>query len=166
MTLGDIVKELSLHHSQDAQAIANAALTILEGKQSEIRSICKSWGVQRKRNNAAGNHGERPDATLKQELKTVLIKRTMELKRKSISAKHGIREAVSSSSDATERTAPEFALQDAVADALQRIRATTQNLPIMARVVDHACNSQACISHRIATMCLGANWKTTADFLQ
>lgn len=163
MTLDDVVTELSLHHSQDAQAIANAARTILEGKQTEIRSICKSWGVQRKGNNAAGNYGNRPVATLKQELKTVLIKRTMELKRKSVSARHDVREAGSSNSDATERTAPEFALEGAVADALQHIRATTQNLPIMARVVDHACNSQACISHRIATMCQGANWKTTAD---
>ena len=60
MTLDDVVTELSLHHSQDAQAIANAARIILEGKQTEIRSICKSWGVQRKGKNAAGNYGNRP----------------------------------------------------------------------------------------------------------
>jgi hypothetical protein len=153
MTLDDIVTELSLHHSQDAQAITNAARTIMEGKQSEIRSLCKRWDVQRKGKNATGNYGkDRPNATLKQELKTVLIQRTMELKRKSVAAEHDVREAASSNSDATKRTGPEFALQDAVADALQRIRATTQNLPMMARVVDHACSSQTCISHRITTM--------------
>ena len=81
MTLDDVVTELSLHDSRDAQAIANLARTILEGKQAEIRSICKSWGVQRKGINAAGNYGNRSDATLKQELKTMLIKRTMELKK-------------------------------------------------------------------------------------
>ena len=114
------------------------------------RKSCKPWGVQRKGKNAAGNYSNRPDATVKQELKTVLIKRTMELKRKSVAAKHDVREAASSNSDATERIGPEFALEDAVADALRRIRATTQNLPIMARVVDqkHYVYCRGCEKHR------------------
>ena len=48
------------------------------------------------------------------------------------------------------RFGPEFALEDAVADALRRIRATTQNLPIMARVVDqkHYVYCRGCEKHR------------------
>ena len=41
----NVVTELSFHHSQDAQAIAIAARTILDGTQSEIYTLSLDHGV-------------------------------------------------------------------------------------------------------------------------
>ena len=37
------------------------------------------------------------------------------------------------------------------------------DIEILARGVDHACHSQQCISHRVATMCGEAKWKISTD---
>ena len=163
MTLDDVVTELSLHDSQDAQAITNAVWIIQEGKQSEIRKFCQPWGVQLREKKASGKQGNRPDHILKQELKIVLTKRTIQLKNQSCNSKRDVKDATSPGGTATEHARADFAFEDAVADALQRIKASSPNLQIMARVVDHACHSETCISHRIAAMCREASWKTSVD---
>jgi hypothetical protein len=139
---GEAFKTLYAH----AQKLQNA-------DQKQIREMCKPYGVAL----TAKKHGKWPkrlDADLKQDIQEKLIERARVLSTRPASAEHG---------DATERAGPEFDFEDAVADALRRINAVTQNLQIIARVVDHACHSQTCISNRVATMCREANWKTSAD---
>jgi len=163
MPMDDIVTELALQQTDDAQAVTSAVRIIQEGKQSEIRKLCKPWGVQLREKKASGKQGYRPDDILKQELKIVLTKRTIQLKSQSDQSKRDVKEATSPGGTATEHARAEFAFEDAVADALQRIRTSNPNRQIMARVVDHACHSETCISHRIAAMCREASWKTTVD---
>ena len=50
-----------------------------------------------------------------------------------------------------------------MAEALQRIKAFSGRIQILVRIVDHACHSQHCISHRVAVMCQQAAWKTSQD---
>jgi hypothetical protein len=163
MPMDDIITELSLHQTDDAQTVTSAARIILEGKQDEIRKLCKPWGVLRKKKNEVGKYANRPNATLKNELEVVLTKRTMELKRESNEVKHDVKEVDSTGGAAIEHAGTEFVLEESLTDALHRIRDIGGGLQILARVVDHACHSESCISHRIATMCREASWKTSVD---
>jgi len=163
MPVDDIVTELALQQTEDAQAVTSAVRIIQEGKQSEIRKLCQPWGVPLREKKASGKQGNRPDHILKQELKIVLTKRTIQLKNQSGNSKRDVKDATSPGGTATEHARADFAFEDAVADALQRIKASSPNLQIMARVVDHACHSETCISHRIAAMCREASWKTSVD---
>ena len=86
MPMDDIVAELASQQTDDAQAIASAARIIREGKQAEIRKLCKPWGVQLREKKASGKYGNRPDDILKNELKIVLTKRTIQLKSESHSS--------------------------------------------------------------------------------
>lgn len=83
MSMDDILTELALQQTDDAQAITSAVRIIQEGKQSEIRKLCKPWGVQLREKKASGKQGNRPDDILKQELKIVLTKRTIQLRSQS-----------------------------------------------------------------------------------
>ena len=56
-----------------------------------------------------------------------------------------------------------FSIEGAMAEALHRIKSVDGDIEILARVVDHACSSQQCISHRVATMCGEAKWKISTD---
>ena len=64
---------------------------------------------------------------------------------------------------ATERANVEFSIEGAMAEALHRIKSVDGHIEILARVVDHACHSQQCVSHRVATMCGEAKWKISTD---
>ena len=75
------------------------------------------------------------------------------------------------SSSATERAASvatghakvEFSIEDAIAETLHRIKSIDAHIEILVRIVDHACHSQQCVSHRVATMCTEAKWKMSTD---
>ena len=64
---------------------------------------------------------------------------------------------------ATERANVEFSIEGAMAEALHRIKSVDGHIEILARIVDHACHSENCISHRVAAMCREANWQTCAE---
>ena len=63
-------------------------------------------------------------------------------------------------SAATEHGRANFSFEDAVVDALRRLTDASKDVDIMARIVDHACHSQNCISYRVAAMCREARWHT------
>ena len=67
------------------------------------------------------------------------------------------------SSAATERANVEFSIEGAIAEALHRIKSVDEHIEILARIVDHACHSHQCVSHRVATMCGEAKWKISTD---
>ena len=46
---------------------------------------------------------------------------------------------------------------------LQQLRIVATGVPIMARIVDHACASEECISHKIAAMCSQTGWIVTKE---
>ena len=71
--------------------------------------------------------------------------------------------AETSVSVATERANVEFSIEDAMAEALHRIKSVDGHIEILARIVDHACHSQQCVSHRVATMCREAKLKIATD---
>ena len=56
MPMDDIVAELASQQTDDAQAITSAARIIREGKQAEIRKLCKPWGVQLREKKASGKY--------------------------------------------------------------------------------------------------------------
>jgi len=128
MPVDDIVTELALQQTEDAQAVTSAVRIIQEGKQSEIRKLCQPWGVPLREKKASGKQGNRPDHILKQELKIVLTKRTIQLKNQSGNSKRDVKDATSPGGTATEHARADFAFEDAVADALQRIKASSPNL--------------------------------------
>ena len=64
---------------------------------------------------------------------------------------------------ATEHAKVEFSIEDAIAETLHRIKSIDAHIEILVRIVDHACHSQQCVSHRVATMCREAKWKISTD---
>ena len=75
MSMEAIVTALGALPTEDARAVVLAAQLVLNGKQQDIRKLCKPWGVQL----TAGKR-HRPMETIKQELELSLSKRAMELK--------------------------------------------------------------------------------------
>jgi len=68
---------------------------------------------------------------------------------------------VAAGSMATEHARAEFCLEGAMAETLQCIKAISGDTAILVRVVDHACHSEQCVSHRVVAMCRAAKWKTS-----
>ena len=75
MSMEAIITALGALPTGDARAVVLAAQLVLNGKQQDIRTLCKPWGVQL----TAGKR-HRPMETIKQELEMSLSKRAMELK--------------------------------------------------------------------------------------
>jgi len=126
----------------------------------------------------------RPMETIKQELKMALTKRAMMLKSETeasaggvatehaeteVRADDALAETHRSSiqvvveSPATEHASAEFCLDSAMAETLHRIKALHGDIEILVRVVDHACHSEQCVSHRVVAMCREAKWKISGD---
>ena len=176
----DIVTEWRRRSSSDdARDLVNAAQTVLKGSQKDIRDLCKSWGVQLRI-----QQRYRPTGTLKQELKTALIKRAMKLKSETeasaggaateraeiqVRAGDALAEAprspiqVAAESTATEHAGAEFCLEAAIVGTLRSLSAIHGDSEILVRVVDHACHSEQCISHRVAAMCREAQWNVSEE---
>ncbi len=87
----------------------------------------------------------------------------MELKSKRDDAKRDVKEGASTRGAATEHAETEFRVDDAFAETLRSLHAINTQAPILTRVIDHACSSEQCISHRVVAMLRQAQWKLTAD---
>ena len=131
----------------DAEKLRNA-------KQHELRTLCKPWGVTLHAKNAQGLYSQRGDEELKLDIRNQMIQRARELQRQRSTATHR---------PATELANAEFDVEGAVAEVMHDLDAISNETHIMARVVDHACGSQDCISQRIVAMCREAKWQTLAD---
>ena len=83
-----------------------------------------------------------------------LTNQAMELKSETVDSAGGA---------ATERAETEFHVDNALAETLRSLQAIDTQSPILIRVIDHACSSEHCISHRIVAMLRRAHWKTAAD---
>ena len=126
----------------------------------------------------------RPMDTIRQELKMALTKRAMKLKNESeasagaaatehaeteVRADDALAETprssiqVAAESTATEHASAEFCLEDAMAETLHRIKAICGDIEIFVRVIDHACHSEQCVSHRVVAMCREAKWKISRE---
>ena len=70
---------------------------------------------------------------------------------------------VAKESTATEHASAEFCIEAAMDETLRRIKTIHGNSEILVRVVDHACSSDQCVSHRIAAMFREASWKISED---
>ena len=75
MSMEAIVTALGALPTEDARAVVLAAQLVLNGKQQDIRKLCKPWCVQL----TAGKR-HRSMEMIKQELEMSLSKRAMELK--------------------------------------------------------------------------------------
>ena len=77
MSMEAIVTALGALPTEDARVrdVDLAAQLVLNGKQGDVRGLCRPWGVQ-----LTANHRYRPLELIKQELKLALSKRAMELK--------------------------------------------------------------------------------------
>ena len=64
---------------------------------------------------------------------------------------------------ATEHTETEFNIDDTLEDILGSLQAIDTQEPILTRVIDHACSSEHCTSHRLVAMLRLAHWKISAD---
>ena len=158
-SLDDVVSKLALLCDESAVVLCSAARTVQRGVQAEIRRLCTPWGVHPREKKATGKYGNRSDSELKAELTAIFLEKAKERLR----AKASVTQQPDTASVATERASPEFSFEGCMAEALHRIKAISGDEEIMARIVDHACDSQACISRRIAVMCEEANWETSTD---
>ena len=175
-----IVTEWNTLSTDDARDLVNAAQVLLKGDQNDVRNLCKPWGVQLREKKRY-----RPMNTLKQELKIALTKRAKKLKSENEGSDRGaatehtevdaraddaLAETPQSStqvakeSTATEHASAEFCIETAMDETLRRIKALHGDSEILVRVVDHACSSEQCVSHRIAAMCREASWKISEAF--
>ena len=64
---------------------------------------------------------------------------------------------------ATEHTETQFHIDDALAETLGSLQAMDTQEPILIRVIDHACFSDHCMSHRLVAMLRLTHWKISAD---
>jgi hypothetical protein len=154
-SLDDVVSKLASERDECAVALCSAARTLQRGVQAEIRRLCTPWGVQQTEKKASGKHGRRADGVLINELKSVFIAKATEHFR-TISKNIATEQFVTGS-------IAQFSLESAITQTLHRIKAITGDIEVLARVVDHACHSQQCISHVVSAMCQEAAWKTTRD---
>ena len=182
-SLDDVVSKLSSDCDESAADLCKAVQTLQRGVQAEIRKLCNRWGVQLTAKNDNGKQSKRADHILKSELKDTFIAKAKEhFKAKAtdnqplqhactehtraIQLKKGTEapassaatEAHASVSVATERANVEFSIESAMAETLHRIKSIDGHSEILARIIDHACHSQQCVSHRIATICGEAKW--------
>ena len=174
-----IVAEWNTLSTDDARDLVNAAQVFLKGIQNDVRNLCNPWGVQLKEKKRY-----RPMHTLKQELKIALTKRAKKLKSENEGSDRGVATEhtevdaraddalaetpwsstqVAKESTATEHASAEFCIETAMDETLRRIKALHGDSEILVRVVDHACSSEQCVSHRIAAMCREASWKISED---
>jgi len=174
-----IVTEWNTLSTDDARDLVNAAQVLLKGDQNDVRNLCKPWGVQLREKKRY-----RPMNTLKQELKIALTKRAKKLKSENEGSDRGAATEhtevdaraddalaetprsstqVAKESTATEHASAEFCIETAMDETLRRIKALHGDSEILVRVVDHACSSEQCVSHRIAAMCREASWKISKD---
>mgnify|MGYP000255573124 CR=1 FL=1 len=70
---------------------------------------------------------------------------------------------LSKTSTATEHASAEFCSESVMDETLRRIKAIHGHSEILVRVVDHACRSEQCVSHRVAAMCQEAKWKISKE---
>ena len=187
-SLDDVVSKLASECDESAAALRNAVQTLQGGVQAEVRNLCNRWNVQLTTKNDNGKYSKRADHILKSELKDTFIAKAKEHFRaratenqplqhaltehtRAIQMKKGTEAPASSAatephtsvSVATERANVEFSIEGAMAEALHRIKSVDGHIEILARIVDHACHSQQCVSHRVATMCGEAKWKISTD---
>ena len=174
-----IVTEWNTLSTDDARDLVNAAQGLLKGDQKNVRDLCKQWGVQLREKKRY-----RPMNTLKQELKIALTERAKKLKSENEGSDRGAATEhteddaradnalaetprsstkVAKESTATEHASAEFCIETAMDEALRRIKALHGDSEILVRVVDHACSSEQCVSHRIAAMCREASWKISKE---
>ena len=73
--LNAIVTELSTLSTDAARDVVNAAQILLTGKQNDVRSLCKPWGVQLR-----VQKRYRSMETIKRELRMALTKCALKLK--------------------------------------------------------------------------------------
>ena len=174
-SLDDVVSKLSSDCAESASDLRNAVQTLQRGVQAEIRNLCNRWGVQLTAKNDNGKYSKRADHILKSELENTFIAKAKEHFRAKATENQPIQlkkeTDAPTSSSATERAASvatehakvEFSIEDAIAETLHRIKSIDAHIEILVRIVDHACHSQQCVSHRVATMCREATWKIATD---
>ena len=98
--LNAIVTELSTLSTDAARDVVSAAQILLTGKQNDVRSLCKPWGVQLRIQKRY-----RSMEIIKQELRMALTECALKLKSET--------EAAGAGTAATERTETEVRADDA-----------------------------------------------------
>ena len=174
-SLDDVVSKLAFECDESAAVLRNAVQTLQGGVQAEVRNLCSRWNVQLTTKNDNGKYSKRADHILKSELENTFIAKAKEHFRAKATENQLIQlkkeTDAPTSSSATERAASvatehakvEFSIEDAIAETLHRIKSIDAHIEILVRIVDHACHSQQCVSHRVATMCREAKWKISTD---
>jgi len=174
-SLDDVVSKLAFECDESAAVLRNAVQTLQGGVQAEVRNLCSRWNVQLTTKDDNGKYRKRADHILKSELENTFIAKAKEHFRAKATENQPIQlkkeTDAPTSSSATERAASvatehakvEFSIEDAIAETLHRIKSIDADIEILVRIVDHACHSQQCVSHRVATMCREAKWKIATD---
>ena len=174
-SLDDVVSKLAFECDESAAVLRNAVQTLQGGVQAEVRNLCSRWNVQLTSKNDNGKYRKRADHILKSELENTFIAKAKEHFRAKATENQPIQlkketDAPTSSSateragsGATEHAKVEFSIEDAIAETLHRIKSIDAHIEILVRIVDHACHSQQCVSHRVATMCREAKFKISTD---
>ena len=80
-----------------------------------------------------------------------------------IRADDALAETLAARSTASEHASAEFCVESAMAEAVLRITGICGDSEILVRIVDHACHSEQCVSHRVVAMCREAKWKISKE---
>ena len=135
-SLSDLVSKLASDSDEIARKLCSAAETLQTGRQCEIRSLCRPWGVTLTEKKATGKTGKRKDAELIADLTPLVIEKATEYLRAATCRTP----QPASVSIATELASDEFSFEDVAAEALHRIRESIKESSpaarIMARIVE------------------------------
>ena len=177
-SLANVVSKLASECDESAVALCSDVPTLQRGVQAEIRNLFKPWGVQLTAKNDNGKYSKRGDYLLKSELTATFIEKARERFRAKATETQQLQHAATeharvmqlkketespAGGAATEHTETEFHIDDALAETLASLQAIDTQEPILTRVIDHACSSDHCMSHRLVAMLRLAHWKISAD---
>ena len=177
-SLADVVSKLAPECDESAVVLCSAVQTLQGGVQAEIRNLCKPWGVQLTAKNDSGKFSKRANHILISELTSTFIEKAREHVKAEATETQQLQHAATEHAQvmqlkketeapadgaATEHTETEFDIDDALAETLGSLQVIDTQEPILTRVIDHACSSDHCMSHRLVAMLRLTHWKISAN---
>ena len=145
-SLADVLSKLASECDESAVALCSAVWTLQRGVQTEIRNLCKPWGVQLTTKNDNGKYSKRGDDILKSELTTTFIEKSREHVKAKASETQQLQHAATKHAQvmqlkketeapadgaATEHTETQFNIDNALAETLGSLQAMDTQEPIL-----------------------------------
>ena len=150
--LTDIYQTLATDNNATAKSLCESIRLVKLGTEGEVRGLCEQFDVAKSERNAAGKFGKRSIVAIRAALREKLKEsghRYISNHRTSASST-----TTGSGTDVAEqaKSSTQFDLEHALDDTRNRIKSIRSEKRMMVRVIDHACSSPLCVSHRIVNV--------------